>query len=186
MLNSNPKILYFSIFFITLVISIYFLISPEFHIFVNGLNSLGYLGALIAGFFFSSFLTASASTVSLFLLGKQMNPFILAPIAAFGAMLADFLIFSLIKYRVSHHYGILDKLKLKLMEMRFIVKLKDHRSARYFVPMLAAFIIASPLPDELGIALLGASKYDTKKFFLFAFLMNMVGILGIAYFGSIV
>ncbi len=185
MFKSHFKILYFSIFFASLLISVYFLLSPEFHLFISNLNSLSYFGVLISGFFYSSFLTSSTSTAALFLLGKELNPFIVAPIAAFGAAVADFLIFSLIKYRVSHHYGIFDKLKAKLSERRSIVALRGHRVGKYFIPVLGAFIIASPLPDELGIALLGASKYDTKKFFLIAFAMNMLGILFIAYLGSI-
>ncbi|MEK7557169.1 MAG: hypothetical protein AAB538_04290, partial [Patescibacteria group bacterium] len=44
---------------------------------------------------------------------------------------------------------------------------------------LAGIIIASPLPDEIGIALLGFMKTRKKDFFLLSLVANFLGILAI-------
>jgi hypothetical protein len=41
---------------------------------------------------------------------------------------------------------------------------------------VGAIIIASPLPDELGLALLGVSTLSRPQFFLLSFAMNSLGI----------
>ncbi len=182
--KTELKLLHIAILIVSIFAAGYFLASPDFHKVIEGLNSMGYLGAFIAGLFFSSMFTTVPATVSLFILGNSLNPLIIAPIAAVGAMLADFLIFSIIKYKLAHHYGIFDRLLLWFRERRTVKYIKKHKVLKYSIPAIGAFIIASPLPDELGIAILGASKYNTKHFFIVAFLMNMLGILTITYFGN--
>ena len=50
---------------------------------------------------------------------------------------------------------------------------------------LAAAIIASPLPDELGLMILGFIHFNTKKFLPIAFVLNFLGILAITLFAQI-
>jgi hypothetical protein len=52
-------------------------------------------------------------------------------------------------------------------------------------PLIAGFIIASPLPDELAAVLLGSENYDYKKFLILAFVFNFLGILFIVGLGRI-
>ena len=56
------------------------------------------------------------------------------------------------------------------------------RSFRWLTFFAGGFIIASPLPDELGIALLGFSKLKTSLFVPLSFTFNFLGIclIGIA------
>ena len=147
----------------SLLISTYLLLSPDFYIFLHSLKSLSYIGVFISGIFFSYILTTGPATISLFLFGQSLNPFHIAVLGAFGAMLSDFLLFGLIK---------------------FFIYIKSHGMLKYLIPLVGALIIASPLPDELGIAILGASKYDNRKFFLLAFAMNALGIFVVASLGA--
>ena len=117
------------------------------------------------------------------MLGSTLNPLYMAIIAAAGAMLADFIIFKIFEHKLSHHYGLFDKMRLWFRERKFLNYIKNHRILKYSIPLIGALIIASPLPDELGIAILGASKYNQKKFFLVAFIMNFIGVLGIVSLG---
>jgi hypothetical protein len=45
------------------------------------------------------------------------------------------------------------------------------------LPVVGAVIIASPLPDELGLALLGFSRIDRRYFFAISYTMNFIGIV---------
>lgn len=168
----------------SLLISIYFLLSPDFYILLHSLKSLSYLGVFISGIFFSYILTTGPATISLFLFGQTISPFHVALIASLGATASDFLIFSLIKYKVAHHFGIFDRIKAWLKYRKFFIYIKSHGLLKYLIPLVGALIIASPLPDELGIAILGASKYDNKKFFLLTFAMNALGIFIVASLGA--
>ena len=52
---------------------------------------------------------------------------------------------------------------------------------RWLTLLAGALLIASPLPDELGIALLGFSKVSTRYFAILSFVFNFLGILGIGF-----
>jgi hypothetical protein len=51
------------------------------------------------------------------------------------------------------------------------------RVFRAVMPFLGALIIASPLPDELGLVFLGISKLKTRYFLPLSFVLNFFGIL---------
>ena len=44
-------------------------------------------------------------------------------------------------------------------------------------PFLGALLIASPLPDEFGVALMGLAKMPTSEFVPISFSLNFLGIL---------
>ncbi len=44
------------------------------------------------------------------------------------------------------------------------------------MPFIGAVVIASPLPDEAGISLLGMSKIRPWQFFVVTFALNALGI----------
>lgn len=167
----------------------YFLLSPDAGRVIEGIGSLGYLGALVSGFFFSSLFTTFPATVSFFLLGKTLNPFLVAGLGALGASTADLLLYHLFRHRLSHHYGLYEQLKGWFLRRMLIISLQKHQSFRVFrycVPVVGALIIASPLPDELGIAVLGTSKYSNRKLFPIAFVLNYSGILAITLMNRLV
>ena len=51
--------------------------------------------------------------------------------------------------------------------------------------VIAAIIIASPLPDEIGAAIFGALKVKTKYFLVISYTLNFLGILTVAWLGSV-
>jgi hypothetical protein len=56
---------------------------------------------------------------------------------------------------------------------------------KYLIPIVAGFIIASPLPDEIGISMLAISKsVSTKKFAVISYLLNTGGIIAILLIGT--
>ena len=54
----------------------------------------------------------------------------------------------------------------------------NHRIKKYLIYSFAGLVIASPLPDELGITLMaGFSKIKPLKLFLISFTFNTLGII---------
>ena len=130
----------------------------------------------------------------------MMNPFIVSLVAACGSVISDYVLFKFIKENLIEEVKKLsEELNNKplyrfeplfntIFTRSFRLKLfKFSRSEKWkvFLPVISAAIIASPLPDELAVALLGAAKYEKKKFILFSYLSNLLGILLISYLGSI-
>ena len=44
------------------------------------------------------------------------------------------------------------------------------------LPVIGAIIIASPLPDELGVSLMGMSQMKASRFILLSYILNSIGI----------
>jgi hypothetical protein len=47
----------------------------------------------------------------------------------------------------------------------------------WLVPVIGAVIVASPLPDELGVSLMGASSIASWQFLILSYCLNAAGIL---------
>ncbi|MBI4177194.1 MAG: hypothetical protein HY516_02405 [Candidatus Aenigmarchaeota archaeon] len=173
--------------FLSTAIAVYMLTTPEIAGLIGHSGKLGYLGALVAGFFFSSLFTTPISMAVLAILGKSLDPLWIAAIGAFGAMTADYIIFQFVRRSI-------DNLKEEILELKFFIERHNpvhtnpnpalvHKLKMYLTPVLAGLIIASPLPDEIAIGMLGAAHYEKKKVLVFAFVANFLGILAIAHIG---
>jgi len=175
-----PKLLLVIITFIVAYILFYERDIPIFH---DILLSLGYFGTLIAGIFFTYGFTAAPATIFLILLAEHENIFVSAFIGGVGAMIGDYLIFKLIRH--SFH----DEIE-KLRNEKIIKHINEKSPSivkKYFLPVLAGFIIASPLPDEMGVALLATSKIiSSRVFFAISFLLNTSGIFVIIWLSQII
>lgn len=160
-------------FFVLSLLVAYFLSSYEpFHIFLLGLGKFGYLSAFIAGMLYVSMFTVATGAVMLLVLAEQYSLVELAVIAACGSVITDFLIFKYVKNSVTEEVVGLHKV---LGGSHFSHVLHS----KYFswtLPVIGALIIASPLPDEVGISLMGLTKLDTKKFLVIAFIMDALGV----------
>ncbi|HSH18121.1 MAG TPA: hypothetical protein VK978_01935 [Candidatus Saccharimonadales bacterium] len=161
-----------AILLIGLVVFFFLAQVPAVDQFIKGLGALGYLGAFLAGIFFVSTYTALPASYVLFELAKNLNALEIALVAGLGAMLGDYVIFRFIKDRV------VDELKPFISRLNH-PKLRVLFATPYFawmIPFLGAAIIASPLPDEAGIAMLGASKLRNSHFMIVTYLLNALGI----------
>lgn len=147
------------------------------HVITNILTStkeLELLGSFIAGMFFTSVFTTAPAIVTLGEIAKVNSVIQTAFFGAMGAVVGDLIIFRFVR----------DKLSEDLMELishnnpgkriKAILKIKFFRS---FTFLIGGLIIASPLPDELGIGLLGFSKMRAWRFIPFSFIFNFIGIL---------
>jgi len=131
------------------------------------------LGALIAGFFFTSMFTTPPAIVALAQISATNSLWLTALFGACGAMLGDFILFKFFRDEVAQDLEYLAKVT-NASRLTHIFRLKLFR---WVMPFIGAIIISSPLPDELGLAMLGLSHVSTKKFFPIVFVFNFIGIV---------
>jgi len=135
----------------------------------NFAGQFGIIGVLISGMLFGYAFTAAPATASLISYTNYFNPIMVSFIGAIGTMIGDLIIFKFFKK------GLPKEIKTIIKKTK-IHKLKKSKF-KWLVPGIAGFIISSPLPDEVGISLLGITKWDTNKFMLLAFILNFIGLL---------
>lgn len=136
-------------------------------------GNLGYLGAFVVGIFFTSTFTVVPASFVLFHMADILHPVEVALLAGAGAMIGDYVIFRFIKDRV---FKELLPVIRKLHTPRRIKLLFKSPFFAWLVPLIGGLIIASPLPDEVGISMLGLSKIKKWQFFLLVFVLNAVGV----------
>ncbi|MFA5026236.1 MAG: VTT domain-containing protein [Candidatus Shapirobacteria bacterium] len=144
---------------------------PFFTTFIEATEKFGYLGAIVSGFLFTSTFTAATSGLLLINFAKFLDPFWLIVCAAIGALTSDLLIFRFVKNKVAED--------ITPVYEHFITKNHLHKivHTKYFswtLPVIGAMIMATPLPDELGVSLLGLSHMSFWKFFLVSLLSHSV------------
>lgn len=146
--------------------------TPQLEAVINRIGELGYVGAFITGIFFVSTFTVAPAAIVLFHLADTLHPIEVALLAGLGAMCGDYFIFRFMKD------GVFKEL-LPVVRKLHTPKIKILFKSPYFawlLPLVGAFVIASPLPDEAGVSMLGLSKIRKWQFFMLAFVLNSVGI----------
>jgi len=160
------------ILILSLVLLYVFADYPFIKNFMSSIGALGYLGAFITGIFFVSIFTVAPASVILFDLANTLNPILVAILAGFGTVLGDYIIFSFLRDKLFN--------ELKPLFYKFggtlLKKLFLTPYFSWLIPIFGAVIIASPLPDETGITMLGLSKVKIWQFLLITFLLNSAGI----------
>ena len=135
-------------------------------------------GAFIAGMFFTSIFTTAPAIVALGEISLLQGIFSTALFGAAGCVVGDLIIFRFFRNRLSEH--IAEIVTHRSVWRRFHL-LFARRFFRWITFFVGGFILASPLPEELGIAILGFSKMRVKYFALLSFVFNFFGILVIGF-----
>lgn len=175
-----PKLFFF---FLTILIAYIMFSNRNFLPFHNFLLSSGYAGIFLAGILFVYGFTAAPATAILLILAKEQNILLAGFIAGFGALFGDLLIFNLIKHSFKDEIKKISKEKIYI----YINNKTPKPFKKYFIPILAGFIIASPLPDEIGVSLLAIStKISIKTFSLISYILNTIGIFVILMIGKFI
>jgi len=142
------------------------------------LHGRGYISIFVAGLLFSLGFTAPFAVAIFIAMADTVNPFYAAPIAGAGAFIMDMTIFNLARFSLR------DEL-LRLRGTRVLSWLHDlifrdtlsEKIRLYLLWSIAGIVIASPLPDEVGVTLIsGADNIDSRKFGAICWVLNTVGI----------
>jgi len=164
----NITFLIFSLIFAVILVR-----DERFHSILLHVGNLGYLGAFIGGLFFTSTFTIATGTIILLVLAESLSPVLIAVIAGAGAVIGDLTIFQFVRSR-----SFVDEIK-HIFEFFGGEKIHHLIHTKYFswtLPVVGALIIASPLPDELGISLMGISRLKTRDFVILSFILNSIGV----------
>lgn len=177
-LEKYPK---FLLLFITFLIAYLLFYERNYQPFQDFISGLGYSGTFVAGILFTYGFTAAPATAIFLILAQHQNIYLASLIGGLGALIGDLFIFSFIRSSFVDEIRKLSKEK--------IVKYFNGKSPsiikEYFLPVVAGFVIASPLPDEIGVSLLAASKIISMRIFtVISYLLNTAGIFVILIIGN--
>lgn len=168
--------------FIGIILTLILSKTQGFQNFLLHIGSLGYIGAFFAGILFVSTFTVTIGALILFDFAKYLNPFELAIIAGAGAVIGDLLIFKLVRDNLASE---LTEIYNKDFNGHHITRVLHTKYFHWMMPVIGAIIIASPLPDEAGITLMGISKIKEYKFVIISYLLNSIGIFLAVSMGSL-
>lgn len=139
------------------------------------------IASFIVGIFFTSLFTVAPAGVLLAELSMYGHPIIVAIFGAMGAVVGDMVLFVFVRDRLSEDIVAFVKAGSKRIHFHHL-----HRKMfRWLFPLLGAMIIASPLPDELGIMLLGFSNLKARQVVPISFVMNFIGVLLVIAVGNL-
>ena len=145
-----PKLTILGIF----ILASYFIFrQPSVSSFFSSLDSLSYLGIFIAGFLFSFGFTTPFA-VGLFLIINPGNMALAVAIGAIGSFFSDLLIFKMIKMSFMDEFEEIEETKAMRKFSRVINSNITKKFKLYLLYIFSGIIMASPLPDEFGVALL--------------------------------
>lgn len=151
-----------------------------FEAFFGAFGKAEILLAFIAGFFFVSIFTVAPAGVALYTLAGDTNPYLVAFFGAAGAVVGDYLLFRF--FRDSFLHNIRETFHLD--GHRRIEHVFHSQRFHWFFVIVGALIIASPFPDEAGLALLGVSHLPARTFIPLAFVLDFFGIVLITLAGA--
>lgn len=153
----------------------------------HGLGDLGYVSAFFGGMMFAFGFGAPFGVALLATIADDVNILVAAAVGGVGALVSDYLLFKFIrmtfqdeidKFRDSKAFALFNGLVMRRMPPRF---------AYYLSIGVAGLIIASPLPDEVGVTLLASiTAVRERTFMVISFSLNTAGILAVLAAGSMV
>lgn len=160
----------------SIFIAYYLFTIPVVKEFFNGLGLIGYVGIFIAGIMYSFGFTAPFS-VGMFAAIPLTNIYLAAFVGGLGSLCTDLFIFTVIKLSFMDEFDRLQKTKPMKTFEHLVNKSISHRLKVILLYAIACFIIASPLPDEIGVSILaGLTALRTRALISISIVLNTVGI----------
>ena len=157
--------------------------ARDFSLLRETLAYLGYAGSFLCGVAYAYGFTAGPSTAMLLMISKQQNIVLAALIGGAGALIGDMIIFRFVRHSFHDEVERLScSATIRRVNGRMPLPLKKH-----LFPVLALFVIASPLPDEIGVLMLAAlTKIRVNTFLVVSYVLNTLGIFAVLLIGSII
>ena len=135
-----------------------------------------FISSFIAGIFFTSVLTTAPSIIALGEIAVHAPAWYVAVAGGLGALVGDLLIFRFVRSRLVEH----------IMRVAFspharrVGKALSKGPLRLIPIIGGTVLIASPLPDEIGLVMLGISHIRLWQFVPISLGANIAGIYAIA------
>ncbi len=135
-------------------------------------NDWAIVSSLIAGAFFTSIFSIAPAAIGLMAISETSSPLLVATFGAIGAMTVDIIIASFVRKDLSQDFESIKRFSLKW----HFISLFHFGFLKWLAFGLGLVVIASPLPDELGLFFIGISKVKAKYLPLLFFIANFAGI----------
>lgn len=158
---------------LVIVLFILLLDSVILSTFFNTVESWGYVGGFVAGLLSVSFFTAAPAVILIIDLSTKYEPYLLALTIALGATIGDWIALKFYDEKVFTELRPL----FKKFRVPGFVRLMRHRFTSWILFLAGAFIIATPIPDEVGLSLMGISNFKRRYILFICFLLNILGTL---------
>lgn len=157
---------------IGIVVTVILAKTPAFTNLLLGLGQYSYVGAVVAGMLFVLTPTATTGALMLAILSKVLPLWALIVLSGVGAMIADIVMLQFVES------DLLEEIEdiLNQVHGRKLIHIFHTKALRWTLPVLGAVIIASPLPDELGVGLMGITKISPWRFSVLSWVLNSAGI----------
>lgn len=133
------------------------------------------ISGFIAGMLFVSIFTLAPAAAVLIELFRANSLLDVAFTAGLGGLIGDWLMFRFLRDRVADDLGYL----VRHSGFRRLLAVFRLKCFRWLTPLIGALIVVSPLPDEIGLALMGFSRLSTALFLPLSFALNFLGILAV-------
>lgn len=157
-----------------------------FQNFATNLGSSIYLGIFLAGMLFSFGFTAPFAVAFFVSIVPYTNFADAVLIGGFGALIADLIIFEVIRFSLMDEFQRIRGYHLFRTFDKVYERSIPFRLRTYITVVLAGIIIASPLPDEIGVTMLaGFREIKRSTFAIISFLLNSVAIAVVLFLGSL-
>lgn len=137
------------------------------------------VGALIAGFLLAFVLTVGPAAATLIGIAENVPVVVIALVGALGSVMANLVLFQFVKKEISDDFVAY----FESTRMKPLAEFLKLQAVRWILPVIGAIIVASPLPDEIGLAMIGVSKIKTIIFVPVMYLLHFFGILVIVSAG---
>jgi uncharacterized membrane protein YdjX (TVP38/TMEM64 family) len=157
-----------------------------FQNFATNLGDSVNLGIFIAGMLFAFGFTAPFAVAFFVAVAPYTNLVDAAFIGGFGALIADLVIFEVIRFSLMDEFQRIRGYHLFRTFDKAYKRSVPFRLRTYITVVLAGIIIASPLPDEIGVTMLaGFTEIKRSTFAIISFLLNSLGIAIVLFLGSL-
>jgi hypothetical protein len=153
--------------------------------FVFVLNQFSYFSNFIAGILFSFGFTTPFS-IGFLITSHPISIWIATIAAGVGSVIGDMIIFKTIKFSFMDEFRELERKKV-IKKIEKIVQNNKHVLIRhYLLYIFAGIILATPLPDELGVSMLaGLTTIKPLKLAVISFLLHTFSFFLIFYFSAL-
>lgn len=158
---------------LSIAISVFLAQTDAFQYIFSLINGFGFLGIIGIGFFFTSVFTVPPAIVALGQLSLIYPPVAVVLLGALGAVIGDYLLFRFVKDRISTDISYFLRNSTRY---RRLMRLATQERFRYVALVFALFIIASPLPDETALTLLGVSHSRLRDVLIVMYIANALGV----------
>lgn len=156
-----------------ILLAVFFSQLELFSIFVSTVGRITYLDAFIGGLMFVFTFTIPVGALVLVSAADHLPVIFVALIGGLGAVLGDFLIFRFVRDNLLHEVEPI----CAGPSSGYFKRIFCSRYFRWTMPVLGAIIVALPLPDELGVGLMGFSQMSSRRFLLITYILDTAGIL---------